>query len=156
MQQVLERKLASTLSGPALPQLALGEFLASGGYESHLRRIRRTFAGNIDQMLRTIERTFPEGTRVSRPAGGFVLWVELPAPLKSRELFEAALDQGICFAPGDVFSASNRYANCLRLSCGHPWQPRIESGLKTLGELARAALAGDRAGDPPVTRRSDP
>jgi DNA-binding transcriptional MocR family regulator len=148
LQRVLERKLASTLCGPALPQLALAEFLASGGYESHLRHIRRTFAGNIDQMLRTIERSFPADTRVSRPAGGFVLWVELPTPLKTRELFEAALDQGICFAPGDVFSASNRYANCLRLSCGHTWQPRIEHGLKTLGELARAALA-----DPPVTRR---
>src|SRR5262249_40133431 len=137
LQHVLERKLASTLCGPALPQLALAEFLASGGYESHLRHIRRTFAGNIDQMLRTIERSFPADTRVSRPAGGFVLWVELPTPLKTRELFEAALDQGICFAPGDVFSASNRYANCLRLSCGHTWQPRIENGLKTLGELAR-------------------
>jgi DNA-binding transcriptional MocR family regulator len=156
MQHVLERKLASTLCGPALLQLALAEFLASGGYDSHLRRIRRTLAGNIDQMLRTIERTFPKGTRVSRPAGGFVLWAELPAPLKTRELFEAALDQGICFAPGDVFSATDRYANCLRLSCGHTWQPRIENGLKTLGELASAGLTKKRAADPPVTRRVVP
>jgi len=141
-QHVLERKVAFTLCGPALPQLALAEFLASGGYDSHLRRIRRTFAGNIDNMQRTIEQTFPPGTRVSRPAGGFVLWLELADSLKSRELFEVALDQGICFAPGDVFSAGNHYGNCLRLSCGHTWQPRIESGLKTLGTLVRTALAG--------------
>lgn len=141
MHRVLERKVAFTLCGPALPQLALADFLASGGYDRHLRRIRRTFAGNVDQMLRTIERVFPTGTRVSRPAGGFVLWLELPQPLTSRELFAAALDRGICFAPGDVFSASNRYASCLRLSCGHSWDPWIENGLKTLGELASAALA---------------
>jgi len=141
MQRVLERKFAFTLCGPALPQLALADFLASGGYDHHLRRIRRAFAGNIDQMLRTVERVFPPGTRVSRPAGGFVLWLELPRPLKSRELFAAALAQGICFAPGDVFSASNRYTGCLRLSGGHRWQPRIENGLKALGEIACAALA---------------
>src|SRR5262249_40807632 len=132
---------AFALGGPPLPQLALADFLASGGYDHHLRRIRSTFAGNIDQMLRTVGRVFPAGTRVSRPAGGFVLWLELPRPLKSRELFAAALAQGICFAPGDVFSASDRYTSCLRLSCGHRWQPWIENGLKTLGEIACAALA---------------
>lgn len=141
MQKILERKLAFTLCGPALPQLALAEFLSSGGYDRHLRRVRRTFANNIDHMLRIIDQAFPAGTRVSRPAGGFVLWLELPKPLRSRELFDAALAKGICFAPGDVFSVGGRYANCLRLSCGHNWHARIERGLRTLGALATAALA---------------
>jgi DNA-binding transcriptional MocR family regulator len=47
---------------------------------------------------------------------------------------------GICFAPGDVFSASGRFGNCLRLSCGHTWNARIETGLMRLGALACAAL----------------
>jgi DNA-binding transcriptional MocR family regulator len=138
MQRVLERKFAFTLCGPALPQAALAEFLSSGGYDSHLRRIRRTFADNIDQMIRTIEKSFPAGTKVTRPTGGFVLWLELPPSIKSRALFHRALEKGICFAPGDVFSASDRYANCLRLSCGSNWHPRIERGLQTLGEMASA------------------
>jgi len=45
-----------------------------------------------------------------------------------------------------VFSTSRRFANCLRVSCGSAWHPRIEKGLETLGELARAML----------TRRSSP
>src|SRR5260370_15900908 len=82
MQRVLENKFAFTLCGPALPQAALADFLSSGGYDSHLRRIRRTFEDNIDQMLRTIDKSFPGGTKVTRPAGGFVLWLELPEPGK--------------------------------------------------------------------------
>jgi DNA-binding transcriptional MocR family regulator len=140
MQRVLQRKLAFTLCGPALPQAALADFLSSGGYDSHLRRIRRVFADNIDQMVRCIDRTFPKSTRVTRPAGGFVLWVELPKPLKSRELLDQALDRGICFAPGDVFSASGHYGNCLRLSCGYRWQRRMEGALETLGKIATATL----------------
>jgi DNA-binding transcriptional MocR family regulator len=77
---------------------------------------------------------------VSRPDGGFVLWLQLPKPLASRELFEAALKKGVCFVPGDVFSASHRYANCLRVSCGSAWQTRIEKALETLGDIASAAL----------------
>jgi len=142
---VLDNKFALTMCGPALPQAALAEFLSSGGYDSHLRRMRRTFRENIDRMIRTIDRAFPRGTRVSRPDGGFVLWLELPKPLASRELFEAALKKGICFVPGDVFSTSGRYANCLRVSCGSTWHPRIEKGLETLGGLA-SALLGARTG----------
>jgi DNA-binding transcriptional MocR family regulator len=150
MQRVLERKFAFTLCGPALPQAAFADFLSSGGYDNHLRRMRRVFEDNIAQMIRTIEKAFPSDTRVTRPAGGFVLWLELPKPLGSRPLFNEALDEGICFAPGDLFSASGRYGNCLRLSCGHSWDARIEKGLMRLGELACAALIRRRNGRVPA------
>ena len=77
---------------------------------------------------------------MSHPAGGFVLWLELPRPLRARALFQEALKCGICFAPGEVFSASNRYNNCLRLSCGHVWDARIENAVEELGALAIALL----------------
>jgi len=141
MQEVLERKCAFTLCSPALPQVALGEFLSSGGYDNHLRRIRREFQHNIAQMTRAIERSFPAGTKVTRPAGGFVLWLEMPRPFDSRALFAEALGNGICFAPGDVFSASGRYRHCLRISCASPWNARLEAGVATLGALATAQLA---------------
>jgi len=51
------------------------------------------------------------------------------------------LKKGVCFVPGDVFSTSHRYDNCLRVSCGSAWNTRIEKGLETLGELAGALLA---------------
>ncbi len=140
MQRVLEGKFATTLCGPALPQAALAEFLATGGYDNHLRRLRRVFPDHIDRMVRTIDRSFPRSTRVSRPAGGFVLWLELPEGFDSRRLFRRALEEGICFAPGDAFSASGRYGNCLRLSCGHDWTPRIEAAVETLGALVKEQL----------------
>jgi DNA-binding transcriptional MocR family regulator len=138
LQAILRQKLASTLATPALTQAAMADLLSCGGYDSHLRRIRRIFAENIDRMTRAIERSFPAGTRVSRPAGGFVLWVELPPPADTQGLFEEAVKRGICFAPGDVFSASDRYRHCLRLSCGYGWDRRIEAGIETIGALAGA------------------
>jgi DNA-binding transcriptional MocR family regulator len=139
MQRLLASKFATTLCGPALPQAALADFLSSGGYDSHLRRIRRTFEDNLHQMIRTIGKVFPAGTRVSQPAGGFVLWVALPKPASTRALFHRALDNGVCFAPGDLFSASDRYGNCMRLSCGQSWDANIEDGLRRLGALASDA-----------------
>ena len=139
-QRVMERKLAFSLCSPVLPQVALADFLASGAYDAHLRRIRHIFEENLARMTRAIEASFPADTKVSRPAGGFVLWLELPRRSDSRELFDKALEQGICFAPGDVFSASRRFRNCLRLSAGYEWNDRIKNGIQRLGQLACALL----------------
>ena len=144
LQRVLERKMAFTLSGPPLTQGAFADYLASGGYDGHLRRIRAVFRDNIERMSQAISRVFPRGTRVSRPAGGYVLWVELPKRIDTRELFDLAIERGICFAPGDVFSAARRYAHCLRLSCGAPWTGRIERALEVLGGIA-CDMAGSGA-----------
>jgi len=143
LEPVVERKLAFTLSGSALPQAALAEFLSSGGYDNHLRRMRRTAEQTMRHIVRTVEASFPCGTKITRPKGGFLLWLELPGSLRSRELFERAVEKGICFAPGEIFSPSGRYKNCLRLSFGNPWQPAIEQGVITVGQMACAALGNE-------------
>lgn len=140
-RQMMERKLAFSLCGAVLPQVALAEFLAGGGYDTHLRRVRELLQRTLARMAGAIEESFPPETKMSRPVGGFVLWLELPSPFDSRALFDEAIGQGICFAPGDVFSASRRFRNCLRLSAGHVWNERIEDGVRRLGELARGLLA---------------
>ncbi|MEK8031220.1 PLP-dependent aminotransferase family protein [Ideonella sp. DXS29W] len=140
MPRLVEAKVASTLCSPALPQVALASYLASGGYDHHLRRLRRAFGHTLQQMVQAVTQSFPEGTTVSDPAGGFVLWVELPRPADTRQLFALALERGICFAPGVVFSASGRYGRCLRLSGGYGWSQRLDEGIRTLGRLATEAI----------------
>ena len=140
-RQVIERKLAFSLCGAVLPQVALAEFLASGAYDAHLRSVRRLFQENLAHMARAVEASFPPETKMSRPTGGFVLWLELPKRFDSRTLFDEALKHNICFTPGDVFSASRRFRNCLRLSAGHGWNDHIEDGVRHLGRLAQELLA---------------
>jgi len=46
----------------------------------------------------------------------------------------------IAVAPGCIFSANGKnFHNCLRISCGYPWSPRIENAIETLGKLAKGA-----------------
>src|SRR3712207_7264274 len=53
---------ASSIATATLPQLAVAEFLANGGYDRYLRKLRRTFARNVGQMRRAVEQHFPPGT----------------------------------------------------------------------------------------------
>jgi len=129
-------KWASSGPSSALLQEVLAQTLASGGYERHLARLRATYARRVGQVAAAVLRHFPEGTRMTQPRGGFVLWVELPRPIDSLVLFEAALRHGVNFAPGPLFSATGRYRNFLRLNCGRRWTPALDDAVARLGSLA--------------------
>ncbi|MDP2108408.1 MAG: PLP-dependent aminotransferase family protein, partial [Rhodocyclaceae bacterium] len=114
----------------------LAEMLESSAYERHVRNLRRQFQGQVEQTITAVTRDFPAGTRIARPLGGFVLWVELPEKIDTEKLWRHAIAAGIAFVPGDLFSPSGLYRNCLRLNCGNPWSAAIEAAVKRLGELA--------------------
>ncbi len=140
-QKQIERgKLLSNVATASPPQLAIAEFLATGGYDHHLRSIRRAYARQVMIMGDTVGRAFPAGTRVSRPKGGFVLWVEMAAEIDALKLYEQAREEGITIAPGQIFSLEGKYRNCIRLNAAC-WNPRIEMAIETLGRLAARLLA---------------
>ena len=140
-QQVQRLKLTTTLSTAIPSQLALSDFLQGGGYERHLRQLRQTLAAQQALALRLVARHFPKGTCVTRPEGGYFLWLELPHAVDALQLQRLALSQRISVAPGHLFSPDRRFSHCLRLNYGHPGDPRFEDALKTLGQLA-CALVG--------------
>ncbi len=134
--QVIHAKQVMTSATASAPQLAVAEFLEAGGYDRHLRRIRRAYSGQLEQMRGAIAAHFPAGTRVSRPRGGFVLWVELPPGRDSVLLYQRARAVDISIMPGTLFSNGDRYRSFLRLSAGHTWDQRTEQAIATLGTLA--------------------
>lgn len=140
-EKVRALKLTHTLATATLPELAVAEFLANGGYDHYLRSARRTYAANVKRMRRAILAAFPAGTRVSDPAGGFVLWVEMPPQVDAVELYTRALAQNISIAPGPMFSASEAWKHHIRISCGEPWSERVQDAVKRLGALASRAAA---------------
>lgn len=128
-------KYVSNLAAPTLPQLALTDFLERGGYERYLRRVQPQYQALTERFAQAIQRYFPSGTRISRPAGGFVLWVELDERIDTLELAQRALQHNISIAPGVIFSTGQKYRHCLRVNCALPWTDEVEAGLRVLGEL---------------------
>ncbi len=119
------------------PQAAVAEFMRTGGYDAHLRTLRRTLARYMSNLGEAVVAAFPEGTQVSSPEGGYVLWVSLPQERAiSRQLWDRAQREGIDIAPGHWFSLSRRYDNCIRLNAGLGWDERIRKSVQLLGKWA--------------------
>ena len=145
-ETVRKLKFSSTVAESLLLGETVGAFLESGGYDHHMRALRRRYAAQVDAVRGLIARHFPAGTRATQPAGGFLLWLELPASVDSLALFHAALAERIVIIPGLLYSTGARYRHCLRLSCCYPLDERAGAALRRLGELA-CALAGSGAAD---------
>ncbi|NVK56702.1 MAG: PLP-dependent aminotransferase family protein [Alteromonadaceae bacterium] len=140
--KVLHIKYVSSSMCPTLPQLAVASFIRQGGYERHLRAMRVLYRKARDTMLKGIESWFPVGTRVSYPEGGFVLWVELPERFDAAKLADMAKQQGIILAPGQMFSATGKYRNCLRFNYIDRDPDTRMAALKALGDMMAGIDAG--------------
>lgn len=140
VESLASLKFASSICNPPSTQMALAEFLASRDFERHVARMTRRFETNVLRARETVARSFPQGTRVTKPDGGFVLWLELDPSLDTGVLYDRAIREQICFTPGSLFTASGLYHNCLRLSCGDVWSDELEAAIARLGELAGELL----------------
>ena len=134
--RVLHMKYISTGASALQPQLAIAEFIGNGHYEPHLRRMRAQYQRGRDLMIDWVARYFPEGTRASRPQGGFLLWVELDEAFDTLRLDKALRNRGVQVAVGCIFSASGKYRNCLRMNYAALPTPAIEQAVRRVGESA--------------------
>lgn len=129
-------KFVNSMASATLQEMVMAEFLAHGGYDRYLRNVRPLYAKNAERTIQAIARFFPEGTRVTKPSGGLVLWVELPSTIDALEFNRRALERNVAVAPGTLFSAKPKYSHFVRLTFSLPWTERVEQAFYTLGRLA--------------------
>ncbi|MCO6475629.1 MAG: PLP-dependent aminotransferase family protein [Phaeodactylibacter sp.] len=136
-EQVLRQKLAHTVTSATPTHAAMARFLDAGRFGLHMRRLRKALHTQCLRYTQAISDHFPEGVRVTRPQGGYTLWLELPPEINAYTLYRQAIRHNISIAPGQIFSADGRFSNYIRLSYGAPFSEEIERSLRVLGGLIK-------------------
>ncbi len=129
-----------TVTGTTLTQVAMAHFLSIGRYEHHLKKLRSILHTQCLKYVQGIVQYFPADVKLSRPKGGFVLWVEMNKEVNAYKLYQEAMKYGISIAPGQIFSAGGDYRNCIRISYAHAYDDTIDYGLKVLGNLVKKQM----------------
>ncbi len=139
-EEVRQIKRMHNISSPTLTQAAMAHFLQHGRYEYHLKNLRKALHTQCLRYIQSIISYFPADTKISRPHGGFVLWLELNKNVDVFKLRSEAMKQHISVVPGKIFSASCNFSHCLRISFGKPWNDDIDYGLKVLGDVVKKQI----------------
>ena len=140
LDQVKQIKRIQNISSPTLTQAAIAHFLQHGRYEYHLKNLRKALHTQCLRYIQAIIKYFPEDTKVSRPQGGFILWLELNKKVNAFKLRTEAMKHGISIVPGKIFFASPGYSNYIRISYGKPWSDDMDYGLMMLGKLVKKMI----------------
>ena len=147
----LAKRVLSQAS-PTLMQLAIADYMQAHAFDRHLARLRALCATQVGRFATAIARHFPEGTAISQPAGGFVLWVQMPREIDSDVLFRRALEDGISILPGRAFSTGTHFSHCIRVNCGRTWSGEVEDAIVRLGRHARSLQDEGPGASPTRTR----
>jgi len=134
-EQIEYRKFLENISTATLPQLALADFLSRGGFSRNIQQVVPVYRHRMEMMRRLISEYFPANTRISQPAGGFVLWLALAENIDCLDLYKLAMTKQIAISPGILFSARGEFRNHIRLSCAAVDEAQMKTALKTLGQL---------------------
>lgn len=140
LEQVKQIKRINNISSPTLTQVAIAHFLSNGRFEYHLKNLRKSLHTQCLRYIQSIIQYFPEDTKVSRPHGGFVLWVELNKKVDSFKLRSEAMKHHISIVPGKIFSSSCNYSHCIRISFAKPWSEDVDYALMMVGKLVKRML----------------
>ncbi len=140
LEDVKQIKRIHNISCPTLTQATMAHFLKNGRYEYHLKNLRKALHTQSLKYVQGIIQYFPSDTKVSRPKGGFILWLELNSKIDAFKLQIEAKKHKISITPGRLFSSGNNYSNYIRISFGKPWDKDVDYGLMIVGRLIKKMI----------------
>jgi len=132
----IQQRMARTLGHNQPLQLALADYIANGYYDTHIKKINRTLAVHCSDYIEFLHLNLPKGSEVFTPNGGLVLWIRL-LNVNSEKLTTMLLTHGVHIRPGNLFSTTELYQDCVRLNIGQIPSKYIYSQLSLICELAK-------------------
>lgn len=120
---------------PSNNQRITALFLSQGYYDSHVRRMRRTYEDKWLLMQDGIER-YLSNCEIHSTEGSFCFWIGLPNNISSELLREKAATKGILIESGDSLFMQNGAPNTyIRLGFSAINSIKILEGLAILGKM---------------------
>jgi 2-aminoadipate transaminase len=106
---------------------------------AHVQRLIGVYRAKRDAMLKGLDEVL-KGTdaTISRPAGGFFLWIRLPSGTNKDRLAERAVQARIQYTPGPVFYANGGGEDYIRLAFSYEQPDKCYEGARL---LAKAMLS---------------
>jgi DNA-binding transcriptional MocR family regulator len=156
LDRAVEIKATTSVASASPTQMAVAEYLRSGCYHKHLKRLRPAVKSRMEHMHELVGRFFPPGTRATRPPGGSVMWIELPGRADGVEFMHRALAKGIGVAPGVLFSSRGSFRGFARVGCCVPRGPELTKAVEALGLIAGELMTPGHTPPLPSFREDNP
>lgn len=125
---------AAILSPSSFSQLVISEYLQDADWRAQIDTFRGVYRERKEAMISALNEHLPELSWTD-PAGGFYVWVTLPAHLDSKAMLPRAVTELVAYTPGTAFYADGSGAQNIRLSFCYPTPENIRVGVRRLANV---------------------
>ena len=133
MSRLISRK--SDAGTGVMDQMIVGDYF-SNHYGEHILDMRSALKRKCDVLSAALREHFGPLVDFEEPRGGMYLWVKLPSGIDSRDMVQAALEEGVAYNPGPDWSADpDAAANYIRLCFALPSENEIREGIEKLAKV---------------------
>jgi GntR family transcriptional regulator / MocR family aminotransferase len=120
-----------------MDQIAFAQLLTSGGYDRHLRQMRRRYLGRRNALLRTLSRYLPKAT-VLGAAAGVHLTVRFPDDYPVADVVRRAAEMRVRVEPlAPCYADPAAAPPGLMLGYANLTESQIDSGVRALARAMR-------------------
>ncbi|MBE0697628.1 MAG: PLP-dependent aminotransferase family protein [Anaerolineaceae bacterium] len=145
LERLIDLKHQIDIGASDLIQRTLEAYIGDGRWRAHTRRVSRIYHQRRDAMVAALKEYFPPQAQWGVPKGGFFLWVRLPESISIRDVYQAAIENGVAFAPGPMFFPGEPAYPAFRLSFSQRTEEQIREGIRRLGKVLYEALGREKA-----------
>jgi len=153
LERLIALKHQTDLGTSGLIQRALEAYIGEGRWRAHTRRVSHVYRRRRDAMVAAMTQHFPPEARWNVPRGGFFVWVRLPTWVSLTDLYLAAIERKVAFAPGPLFFPGKPAYPAFRLSFSQQSAEIITEGIERLGQALREVLNRGCSTAPARTRQ---
>jgi 2-aminoadipate transaminase len=132
-------KDGADLDMSSFSQRLAASYLAEGGFEAHIARVRAEYLVRRDLMLERLAAELPAGSRWSTPRNGALIWAELPDGWDTGALLEPCMEAGVAYVPGAAFAVPGTSAgrSGMRINFSYCNPEQIREGMARMGRVLR-------------------
>jgi len=133
IELVRSEQLRWSEGSPRIDQNALAIFIETGGYDRHLRRMRRIYRQRRDVLIRALAKRVP-GARVDGIAAGLHATVRLPDGLDEQSIRADLASRGIAVEELGKYRMAAKAPPTLLLGYGRASESSLRAAVKILAE----------------------
>lgn len=137
-------KMRDDLQVNNMAQRQVYHYMKDCDFDGHLNTVIEVYRRRRDLMIKCIQESFPDGTRIVVPKGGLFIWLELPEGVNTLEMFDYVFQKNIAFVPGGFFSPDGSCWNTMRLNFSTSSEEKIAQCIPILGQMVCQYLESHR------------
>jgi len=138
MVPVLQSFLFGGGTNPFMSRVAT--YYMKDNMAAHFQRLIGVYRAKRDAMLKGLDEVLRDtDATISRPEGGFFLWIKLPSGTDKKRLAERAVEARIQYTPGPVFYANGGGEDYIRLAFSYEQPDKCYEGARMLAKAMLSA-----------------